>query len=111
MLCAFAYIERFPGREREQGVRKVLNILGGAALLLTLSLPAAAQHGHGGGRAGPAARTVPPQPVPARNTGVPNQDFQRDARMTPEERQQLRRDVHDHGRDIYRDRRGGPERR
>jgi hypothetical protein len=26
--------------------------------------------------------------------------------MTPEQRRQLRRDVHDHGRDIYRDRTG-----
>jgi hypothetical protein len=92
-------------------VEKVLNILGGAALLLTLSLPVVAQHGHGGTRAGTAARTAPPQPMPARNAGMPNQGLQRDARMTPEERQQLRRDVHDHGRDIYRDRRGAPERR
>jgi hypothetical protein len=28
-------------------------------------------------------------------------DANRDARMTPEQRRQLRRDVADHGRDIY----------
>jgi hypothetical protein len=28
-------------------------------------------------------------------------DANRDARMTPEQRRQLRRDVVDHGRDIY----------
>jgi len=42
--------------------------------------------------------------VPARDTT--NRDVNRDARMTPEQRRQLRRDVHDHGRDIYRDRSG-----
>ena len=85
---------------------KVLNTLGSAALLLALSLPAAAQHGQGGGRverAGPA-RPAAPQQIPARNAGMQNQGAPRDARMTPEERRQLRRDVHDHGRDIYRDR-------
>jgi hypothetical protein len=45
--------------------------------------------------------------VPARDTT--NRDANRDARMTPEQRRQLRRDVHDHGRDIYRGR-SGPNR-
>ena len=30
--------------------------------------------------------------------------------LSPEERQQLRRDISDHGRDIYRDPRGNPRR-
>lgn len=87
-------------------MRRVFNILGSAALLLTLSLPAAAQHAQGGARAGHGGTARPAQPpqVPARNAGMQNQGAQRDARMTPEERRQLRRDVHDHGRDIYRDR-------
>jgi hypothetical protein len=87
-------------------VKKVLSILGSAALLLTLAFPAAAQHGQGGARGGHAgpARPAPPPQIPARNAGMQNPGAQRDARMTPEERRQLRRDVHDHGRDIYRDR-------
>jgi len=94
-------------------VREILNILGSAALLLALSHPAAAQQqGQGGARFGRAgtARPAPPQQIPARDTGVQNQPVQRDARMTPEERRQLRHDVHEHGRDIYRDR-GRPNRR
>ena len=94
-------------------MRGILNIFGGATLLLALSLPAAAQHGQAGarlGRAGPARPAAPPQQIPARGTGMQIQPVQRDARMTPEERRQLRQDVHDHGRDIYRDR-AGPNRR
>jgi len=76
--------------------------LGGVALILLTALPAAAQHAQGGrgiGRGAPG-RPTPPQQVPARDTA------NRDARMTPEQRRQLRRDVHEHGRDIYRDRSG-----
>ena len=82
--------------------------LGAVVLILLASLPAAAQQGQGQGgrgmgRGGPG-RPTPPQQVPARDTT--NRDANRDARMTPEQRRQLRRDVHDHGRDIYRDRTG-----
>jgi len=44
--------------------------------------------------------------MPARDAGGQKRDANRDARMTPEQRRQLRRDVNDHGRDIYRDRSG-----
>jgi len=72
--------------------------------------PAAAQHGQGNrglGRAAPG-RPTPPQQVPARD--VAGQNENREARMTPEQRRQLRRDVHDHGRDIYRERTAGQNR-
>ena len=85
---------------------RFLIALGGVALILLTSLPAAAQHGQanrGLGRGAPG-RPTPPQQVPARD--VAGQNANRDARMTPEQRRQLRRDVHDHGRDIYRERTG-----
>ncbi len=53
----------------------------------------------------------PPRPHPAgERFQLPDRnDFQRsderqDKRLTPEERRQLRRDIHDAGRDLYRDR-------
>ena len=82
---------------------RFLIALGGVALILLAALPAAAQQQAQGGRGverGAPGRPTPPQQVPARDT------TNRDARMTPEQRRQLRRDVHDHGRDIYRDRSG-----
>ncbi len=85
---------------------RFLIAFGAVALILLASLPAAAQQGQGNrglGRGAPG-RPTPPQQVPARDTT--NRDANRDARMTPEQRRQLRRDVHDHGRDIYRDRKG-----
>ena len=88
----------------ERSVR-LLIALGAVALMLLASLPVAAQQGQGGrgiGRGAPG-RPTPPQQVPAR-------DANRDARMTPEQRRQLRRDVHDHGRDIYRERTAGQNR-
>ena len=87
---------------------KSLIVLGSIALMLLASFPAMAQHGQGGrgvGRGAPG-RPAPPQQVPARDATLQNRGANRDARMTPEQRQQLRRDVHDHGRDIYRDRSG-----
>jgi len=87
---------------------RFLIALGGVALILLASLPAAAQQSQGEGARGigrgAPGRPTPPQQVPARDTT--NRDARRDARMTPEQRRQLRRDVHDHGRDIYRDRKG-----
>ena len=85
---------------------RFLIALGGVALVVLASLPAAAQQGQGNrglGRGAPG-RPTPPQQVPARDTA------NRDARMTPEQRRQLRRDVHDHGRDIYRERAAGKNR-
>jgi hypothetical protein len=74
-----------------------------ALLLLAalVSLPAAAQHAQGGRNAQGPGRATPPQQVPARDMRWQQRDANRDARMTPEQRRQLRRDVADHGRDIY----------
>jgi hypothetical protein len=85
---------------------KSLIVLGSIALMLLTSYPAMAQQGSRGiGHAAPG-RPTPPQPMPARDSAWQNREANRDARMTPEQRQQLRRDVHDHGRDIYRERTG-----
>ncbi len=83
---------------------------GVVAPILFASLPAEAQHGQGvrGLGRGAPGRPTPPQQVPARDTT--NRDANRDARMTPEQRRQLRRDVHEHGRDIYRERTAGQNR-
>jgi hypothetical protein len=75
--------------------------LGTALLVALVALPAAAQHGQGGGRQAGPGRPTPPQQVPARDMRQTQRDANRDARMTPEQRRQLRRDVVDHGRDIY----------
>jgi hypothetical protein len=88
---------------------RFLIALGGVALILLASLPAAAQQQAQGGRGvgrGAPGRPTPPQQVPARDAAWQNREANRDARMTPEQRRQLRRDVHEHGRDIYRDRSG-----
>ena len=81
---------------------RALIALGGVLLILFASLPASAQQAQGGRgvERGAPGRPTPPQQVSARDTA------NRDARMTPEQRRQLRRDVHDHGRDIYRGRSG-----
>ena len=71
--------------------------------------PSAAQQGPPPGRRAPdrpqqpmPMRPVPPPP-PQQFPGREAQDPRR-AGMTPDERQQLRRDITDHGRDVYRDR-------
>ena len=46
-------------------------------------------------------RIGPLEQVPARDTKRQQGDANREASMTPEQRRQLRRDVADHGRDIY----------
>ena len=50
-------------------------------------------------RSGPAEERPMP---PARRVG--SMERPRPDQMTPEERQQLRRDIYDHGREVYRDR-------
>ena len=87
---------------------RTLIALGAAVLILLASLPAAAQQGQGGRgiERGAPGRPTPPQQVPARDGTWQHRDATRDSRMSPEQRRQLRRDVHDHGRDIYRDRSG-----
>jgi len=78
-------------------------------LIFAGSLPATAQQGEGKRRPGQAepTRSMPTQQqAPAREPNRQNREASRDARMTPEARRQLRRDVHDHGRDIYHERTG-----
>jgi hypothetical protein len=85
---------------------KSLIVFGGVVAVLLASFPVHSQPGQGGGRGaghGAPGRPAPPKQMPARDT---TQNQSRDARMTPEQRQQLKRDVHDHGRDIYRDHSG-----
>jgi hypothetical protein len=91
---------------------KRLLILASMATLLAAAWPGHAQQPPpGGGRRGmePPMRPMPP---PQREQ-LPPRDFRgdRDAhdprrgQLSPEERRQLRRDIGDHGRDVYRDRR------
>ena len=91
--------------EAEHIVKGLITSMGVVLILLT-SLSAMAQHSGKRFGQGGAGRPTPPQQVPARDATWQNRDANRDARMTPEQRRQLRRDVHEHGRDIYRDRTG-----
>jgi hypothetical protein len=78
-----------------------------------LPFPVAAQNrpeGRGFGQGNPA-RPPAPQRVPVRDPAAENRNPNHRMQMTPEQRQQLRRDIHDHGRDIYRDRGAGGRRR
>lgn len=77
-------------------------------LAALMSLPALGQHAQGGRFAhGGPRRAAPPPPqqipaeMPARDVGFRRREANRDARMTPEERKQLKQDVNDHGREIY----------
>ena len=81
-------------------------VLSGIAVILLTSLPAMSQQGGKRPGQGGPGRQTPPQQAPARDAGLQKRDANREARMTPEQRRQLRRDVHDHGRDIYHDRSG-----
>jgi hypothetical protein len=100
------------GRERSM---KRLVITASLAALLAAAWPAWAQPGPTqGGRRGMD------RPMPQRSMGPPPErgwqrpdgaGMQRRGTMSPEEREKLRRDIGDHGRDIYRDpRSGGPGR-
>jgi len=92
---------------------KRLVVFFSVAMVLLPSLPAAAQNRpeRGGfGQANPA-RPPTPQRVPVRDATPDNRNASRSTQMTPEQRQQLRRDIHDHGRDIYRDRGNRGQRR
>jgi hypothetical protein len=86
---------------REGRIARVLIAAGGALLLALLPLASPAQHGQGGGHQAGPARPSPTQQAPARDMRQQQRDANRDARMTPEQRRQLRQDVVDHGRDIY----------
>jgi hypothetical protein len=75
----------------------------GVIMISSVSLAAMAQPGRGGLRAGPGGAGHPaPQQGPVRNAALQNPDARNSGRLTPQERQQLKRDVNDHGRDIYR---------
>lgn len=83
-------------------------------LAALISLPVLGQHAHGGRSfahggprraAPPPPQQIPPQ-MPARDVSFQRREANRDARMTPEERKQLRQDVNDHGREIYGDKGG-----
>lgn len=87
--------------------------LAGVFLALMASLPAVAQPGY---REPPPRfqrvqpeRPLPPRDLQRRGPVDPRQAEQaapprRPVPLTPEERQQLRRDIREHGRDVYRDR-------
>jgi hypothetical protein len=88
------------------------------ATLLAAAWPAWAQPGQGQGQ-GQGGRRGMDRPMPQRPMGPPpERGWQRPdgdgmqhrrGQMSPEEREKLRQDIGQHGRDIYRDpRRGGP---
>jgi hypothetical protein len=81
-------------------MRRALSITLMIGVVLT-SLPALAQHrgGGGGGRGMPARQGQQPGPQQPRGPAP-----QQPGRMSEAERQQLRRDITDHGREVYRDR-------
>jgi hypothetical protein len=87
---------------------KRLLVMTSLAILLATAWPAGAQQGQGqGGRRGtePSMPQRPMGPPPERGWQRPDGGGMQHRRgmMTPEEREQLRRDIGQHGRDIYRD--------
>jgi len=92
---------------------KRMVVMATLATLLAAAWPAWAQPGPGqGGRRG-MDRPMPQRPMgppPDRGGQRPDGDgMQRRGMMSPEEREKLRQDIGEYGRDIYRDpRRGGP---
>ena len=94
---------------------KRMMVMATLAMLLAAAWPAGAQPGQGqGGRRG-MDRPMPQRPMgppPERGWQRPDGDGvqHRRGQMSPEEREKLRQDIGQHGRDIYRDPRskGGP---
>lgn len=82
------------------------------ATLLAAAWPSYAQPGPPGRRAADkqSMRPAPPpqREPPGRDARDREREQSRRASMSPEERQQLRRDIGDHGRDVYRDRKPRP---
>ncbi len=87
-----------------------------ALLILAAALPAHAFPGGGAGRSGGGGwlqvKDRPQQPQrdrqlqqPQRQQDADRQGQQGQQRMSPDERRQLRRDLHDAGRDVYPQRR------
>jgi hypothetical protein len=86
--------------------------LWGVVLTMSGAPPAVAQQDRFAGRKfGQSAGQPQPQRVPARQSPADNRGGGHGMQMTPEQREQLRRDIHDHGREIYRDRGGQGRRR
>ena len=75
-------------------------------LVASASTPSFAQQRPGGGRPQPGGptRQAQPNPQPPRGPDWNNRQAPQPGRMSEEERRQLRRDISDHGRDIYRER-------
>ena len=81
--------------------------IAGLAVALAAAWPAFAQTGAQGRRAvdrPPPAQPIQPTP-PSRPADLRERDREtpRRATMTPDERRDLRRDIRDHGREVYRD--------
>jgi hypothetical protein len=94
-----------------------IGIMIGLAAALAAAWPSHAQQGPPPGRRAmerqqpmPPMRPMPPQrESPARPADFRDRDMEpRRQSMTPDERRQLRRDITDHGREVYRDRRPPP---
>jgi hypothetical protein len=96
---------------------KRMVVMATLATLLAAAWPAWAQPGPGQGQ-GQGGRRGMDRPMPQRPMGPPPErgwqrpdgdGMHRRGQMTPEEREKLRQDIGQYGRDIYRDpRRGGP---
>jgi hypothetical protein len=83
---------------------KRIILIAGLAATLAAASPAFAQSGAQGRRA--TERPPPTQPMPPARPADLRQgdkDTPRRATMTPDERRDLRRDIRDHGREVYRD--------
>jgi hypothetical protein len=100
-------------------IRRALRQAASIGLLVALAVPglASAQHPGRGGRGGQQQQQQQQQqsaqhPMAPPSQGAREANFRRQqaqpqrGRMSDEERQQLRRDISDHGRDIYTDRQG-----
>jgi hypothetical protein len=87
---------------------KRLVVMASLAALLAAAWPAGAQPGPGGGGRRGMDRPMPQRPMgppPERGWQRPGGEGMQHRRgmMTPEEREKLRRDIGQHGREIYRD--------
>jgi hypothetical protein len=89
---------------------KRILVTAGLAAALAAAWPSAAQQGPPPGRRAAdrpqPMRPQPPPPQQQQQREFPGREAQdpRRAGMTPDERRQLRRDITDHGHDVYRDR-------
>jgi hypothetical protein len=88
-------------------MKRMIIIAGLAAAVAVAAWPTFAQPGpqRGGQAAGREAPAPQPLPPPGRPADMRERDVQapRKATLTPEERRDLRRDIQQHGREVYRD--------